>query len=71
MPLRYTGISARFSAGVSYQAKNARNETIAVKVSDEALKDYKEAACKRKGSAKYDAGQVTGSIVTVQTSDFK
>lgn len=70
MPLLYTGESMKTMTGTSYRATGSQGELIIVEVSHEALQDYGEPSCLRKGSNKYDSGEVSNNIVSVRTSDF-
>ena len=73
MPLTYSGRSApnSITLGTNYQATGSKaGEGIVVDVSREALDAYGEDACLRQGSDSYDAGDYTGSTITVQNGDF-
>jgi len=73
MSLTYSGRSATNpnTLGTNYQATGSKaGEAVVVDVSRESLDDHGEDACLCKGSDKYDAGDYTGSTITVRNADF-
>jgi hypothetical protein len=72
MTLIYMGDSVRTENGVSLRAKDSiSGRTVAVKASDEVLRDFGLPKVQAMGQTKFDAGKIQeDGCVSVSTSDF-
>jgi hypothetical protein len=70
MPLTHFIESFNDSKSTIYRAKTSSGEPFVVGVSHKAMETFGESVVMQKASEKYDAGQIAGRTVVVNTYDF-